>query len=279
MSNHDPSIPPTSKNTKTPQQVRQQQRSDAERTVKLKTTPATVARSPAAPSNFKAPVPAPKAEVAIPDDRSYRERYLDEVAPSSLVGRLIKFNGKEGQFVTADDGEPIPEGAEFVAIADMTLIGWIKFNGEDAPPDRHQGLLYDNYIMPSRESLGDLDPTRWELGLDGQPQDPWAHQMCLVLQHCDTREMFTFSTQSKTGRRAVGNLLKHYERMQRSGSSEYPVVRLKPGGYPHRDERIGWVAVPVFVAVGRAPRESAIRPDTSPSADLDDAIPDFGDKS
>jgi len=50
-------------------------------------------------------------------------------------------------------------------------------------------------------------------------------------------------------------------------------VRLKSGGFNHRDDRIGWVPVPVFAVVGRAPRDSAVKPDTSIEADLNDAVP------
>jgi hypothetical protein len=251
-------------------QQQAQQRADAERLARQKA--GVIRQSPAAPPQTTLPaVVAKSTAVAVPDNRDYRSRYLDEIAPSTIVGRLIKF-GKDGKFVTNDDGEPISEDTEFIALCDETLVGWIKVNGENAPPDRHQGLLYDGYEMPARESLGDTDQAQWELGLSGQPQDPWAHQMCVVLQHCDTKEMFTFSTQSVSGRRAVGNLLRHYERMQRGGTNEYPVVRLKPGGFNHRDDRIGWVPVLVFVAVGRAPRDRAQRPDTSLEADLSDSI-------
>jgi len=52
--------------------------------------------------------------VAVPDKRTATAQYLDEIAPASIVGRLIKFS-KEGQFVTSDDGEPVSDVAEFVA--------------------------------------------------------------------------------------------------------------------------------------------------------------------
>jgi hypothetical protein len=62
--------------------------------------------------------------------------------------------------------------------------------------------------------------------------------------------------------------------MQRLNVGDLPVVRLKPGGFNHRkDPRIGWVATPGFQIVGRAPRDSAAKPDTSIEADLNDAIP------
>ena len=54
-----------------------------------------------------------------------------------------------------------------------TLIGWIRFHGQGEAPDRHMGLLYDGFIMPPRDTLGDDDPASWEIGLSGQPQDPW----------------------------------------------------------------------------------------------------------
>ena len=189
-----------------------------------------------------------------------------------FVGRLVKFS-KDGQFITADNGEAIDESAEFIALCDQTLVGWIRFRGTDAPPDRVQGLLYDGFVMPKRETLGDLDQMQWGTGLSGQAADPWQHQICLVLQHTGTQELFTFATTSLTGRRAVGNLLRHYERMRRTNPDELPVVKLKVGGYNH--SKFGWVSTPVFVVVGRAPKDSAAKPDTSLSADMSDEIIPF----
>ena len=92
------------------------------------------------------------------------------------------------------------------------------------------GLLYGDFAMPPRESLGDTDMTQsTDEGLSGKPEDPWQHQIKLVLQKRDTGEMFCFSTSSNTGRRAVGNLLRHYDRMRRAGGNEVPIVRLKVG--------------------------------------------------
>ena len=135
------------------------------------------------------------------------------------------------------------------------------------------GLLYDGYVMPRRGSLGDTDPAKWELGLDGKPQDPFQHHVYLVLQRGDTQELFTYVTGSLTGRRAVGNLCRHYDRLQRSHPGMYPVIRLKVGGFNHRDERVGWVSTPVLAIVGRAQKDSGAKPDTSLAADMNDEIP------
>ena len=92
------------------------------------------------------------------------------------------------------------------------------------------------------------------------------------MQNTETAELFTFTTSSKTGRRAVGKLLRHYQRMQRTRPDELPVIRLGKGGFKHNDSRVGWVDTPVFVVVGRAPRDSAAKPDTSLGTFLDDKI-------
>lgn len=107
----------------------------------------------------------------------------------------------------------------------------------------------------------------------GKPEDPWKHQVSVVLQNTETKELYTFTTMSVTGRRAVGALLRHYDRTRRTSPDDLPVVRLKPGGYAHRDERIGWVATPVFVVVGRTPSGSFAKPDTALATEMNDSMP------
>jgi hypothetical protein len=216
-------------------------------------------------------VVAKSTAVALPDTRTPQQAYLDEIAPSGIVGRMVKWS-KDGKFITTDDEEEVSQDTDFVALCDATLIGWMKFN-EAAAPDRVMGLLYGDFRMPHRDELGDLDEGDWAVGLSGKPEDPWKHTMYLVLQQAGTSEMFTFTTSSVTGRRAVGNLLRHYDRMTYNHGDSYPVVRLKKGGFNHRDERIGWVATPAFAVVGRAPKDSAVKPDTSVGADLNDKLP------
>jgi hypothetical protein len=271
---------PTPRAVRTTAQALAQQKADAERERVAKTAAAKkLADTKPATDDLTAILDAAKGTavataaptaVAMPDGRTPREIYLDEVAPAAIVGRLIKFI-REGAFVTADDDAEISDTADFTVLADQTLVGWLKFN-DDAPPDRIMGLLYDGFVPLPRNQLGDLDQANWPAGLSGAPEDPWKHQMYLVLQG-DNSELFTFATSSMTGRRAVGNLLRHYDRMQRTHPDELPVVQLRTGGFQHRDERIGWVHTPVFAVVGRAPRDSAAKPDTSPAADLNDQIP------
>jgi hypothetical protein len=252
--NRTPRIPPT------PEQIRAEQKARAERD------------SAAVKANL--PAPAASTAIATPDSRDNVQRYLDEVAPSSIVGRMAKFSGKEGHFATNDDGEPIDENADFIALVDQTLVGYLRFNGEGAPPDRIMGLLFDGFEMPKLETLPDRDQSKWELGLNGQPSDPWQHHIYLVLQNVATQEMFTFVTSSRTGRAAVGNLISHYRRMLKSSASRdaYPIVRLKVGAKTHPDDRVGTYKIPVFAVVGQVQRSNIVAADSSPEADFQDRI-------
>jgi hypothetical protein len=198
---------------------------------------------------------------------------LDLIAPAQLVGREIQFS-KDGKFLTRDAEAEITGDRVFIALTDQTMIGRIRFNGKGEKPDVHMGAMYDGYVAPKRETLGDTDPAGWELGLNGHPQDPWQDQMYLVLQDGDASgELFTFVTRTATGIRAVGKLLRHYERLRTTHPDMYPLVQLKTGGFNHRDTRVGWVTTPTFAVVGKHPKDSTAKPDASPSADLDDDVP------
>jgi hypothetical protein len=242
----------------TPEQILARQKADAEKeAAQIKAALPTVATTTA---------------MAVPDSRTEVQKYVDDVAPASIAGKVIRFT-KKGKFVTPDDGAEIGDDVDFIALVDETLIGWIRFNGQGEPPDRVMGLLFDGFVMPPRSSLGDDDEAKWNIGLNGRPEDCWQHQVNLVLQRVDTRELFTFSTSSVTGHRCVGTLLRYYDRLRRADPDSYPVVRLKVGGFQHRDDRVGWVKTPVLAVVGRTPKDGAAKPDSSISADMNDTLP------
>src|SRR5262245_11666687 len=244
---------------RTTEQALRQQQQDAERD-----------RQPPAP---KVPAPATATAVASADDRALRNRYLEEIA-GGMPGRLIKFSTKVNKFVTVDDGSEV-EDVDDVALCPETLVGWIKFSGDDSPPERIMGLIYDGYRMPRRDALGDLDQTQWPAGLSNAPEDPWRHQIALPLMSTATQELLVFTTLNDTGRRAVGRLLQHYERMLRLNPDELPIVRLKVGGFNHRDPRVGWVSTPQFAIVGRIKGSDVVKPAVTPNDDTDDGLPSY----
>jgi hypothetical protein len=220
----------------------------------------------AVPAKVEASTPAP----ATIDTRTLEERYVDEIAPSSFAGERIRFT-KEAKVIVGDSDEEIGPDVDLVALLDETLVGWVRFNGEGEMPTRIMGPLYGGFKMPERSELGDTDPALWKPGLSNAPEDPWHHTIYIVLQNPATQTIYTFTTSSKTGRRACGVLFRHYNRMRRNDKDHYPIVHLRPSGY--EDERYGWVNTPSFVILGRIPKNSTMVPDTSVAADMNDSIP------
>ena len=144
------------------------------------------------------------------------------MAPAGIAGRLIKWS-KDGNYITTDDDQEVAPKSEFVLLADETLIGWIKFAGPGEPPERHAGLLFDGYEM--LEPRGARRPRPDQVGIGfGRParRSVAASAKSIVLQNTETAELFTFSTTSKTGRRAVGNLLRHYTACRRPSPTSCP---------------------------------------------------------
>ena len=202
------------------------------------------ASSPARSSRSSA-----RSRRAAASNDEYRARYLDEIAPSGIVGRVIKYARRTAP--SPSTTEKVPEDTTFAALCDETLGRLREVQRPRRAAGHKMGLLYQGFVMPQVESLPDRDESQWELGLDGEPADPWGHWMYLPLQNVDTLEVDTFVTSSKTGRSAVGVLLKHYERLRKDHAGEVPLVQLRSGGFQHKDPRVGWVNKPMFVIVGQ----------------------------
>jgi hypothetical protein len=135
------------------------------------------------------------------------------------------------------------------------------------------GPLFSGFVPPRRSEMGDTDESQWETGVNGERVDPWQLQVILPLLNSATGEPFIFGTTSMTGRTAVGKLILACKALRRKDPSVYPIVRLDIGGFKHRDDRVGWVATPVFPVVGQVPKDGTTLPDTSLKSDLNDEIP------
>ena len=104
------------------------------------------------------------------------------------AGEFIRFT-KEAKFARLD-GEEVPVGTKLIVVFPETQHGWIKFNGPGQPPTRHMGGMFSGYVPPPRSELGDNDPSSWEEGLSGKPQDPWKSQVLLPLKEADGERLF-----------------------------------------------------------------------------------------
>jgi hypothetical protein len=169
-------------------------------------------------------------------DSNYVARFLDEVAPEHA--RIIKY--RKGDYVDLD-GNAVPD-VVYRVFPTETKSGFVYF-GEDGV-ERQMAAIYRGERMPMRTELPAKDPV---IGPNGEEQAPWQFQMSLALENTENGERYSFVTGSKTGTRAVGQLLRAYDR---KGGKAIPLVKLVNSGFQHRDKSIGWVKTPSFTIVG-----------------------------
>jgi hypothetical protein len=137
---------------------------------------------------------------------------------SLIRGNLFRF--VDGDYGAS--GDKRLNGHELIATSVATY--WVKWIAK-RPADIRKAEPGQRY--PFREDLGDLDEARWELGLDGNPSDPWRDSRNLYLIDEVTGEEWTFTTSTAGGRRAVSELTRQIQNIRHGGHPRAcPRVRL-----------------------------------------------------
>jgi hypothetical protein len=196
---------------------------------------------------------------------------MNFLAKHASTGIPVRFN-KEGKFILPTEGDKeLQEGTQLAVIWDQARGGYQRFGAKGERPEFRVDLIFGGK-PPERHELPDNDPAQWPISdLTGENEDPWREVQMVPLQSIDDGEVYVFSTMSVTGLRAVSNLLSQSARMATKDGDHYPVVKLRCGGYEHK--RFGWVKVPGFERVGKAPKSDITAAVTSIAGDMDDEIP------
>jgi hypothetical protein len=207
---------------------------------------------------------AKSAPAAVNDGLSY-------LAKHASSGTVLRFS-KDGKFYRPTQGDAeLPEGTELVCHWDQACAGYQRFNGKGERPDIRIDLIFGGK-PPERSELGDDDASQWPISdLSGKPEDPWREVQMVPLESIETGEIFVFQTMSVTGLRAVANVLRQSSRMAAKDPDHLPVIKLRAGGFDHR--KFGWVRVPAFEFVGKAPKTNIAAATTAIAADLNDEVP------
>jgi hypothetical protein len=170
---------------------------------------------------------------AITPNINYFAQYAEAASANQIEGKLLKFS--KGDWTYGVDGLELPAGTRLVALMTTLTIGWQRWaNGK--PMDTRFGLVANGYQPPNRRELGDEDSAVWEPDANGDARDPWAFVNRFVLIRPDDNTVFTFSTSSRGGINAIGELCKTYSR---AVPGKYPLVSLDVGSYSHSDPRVG----------------------------------------
>jgi hypothetical protein len=169
-----------------------------------------------------------------------------------IIGELLTFN-KFGEYTAGRDRSPIKLGTKLTAHVSQLLIGWIRWE-DNRPAEQIMGLVAEGYRPPKRAELGHLDKAVWATNNDGVAQDPWQLTNYVIFSDPETGVLYTFSTSSRGGTNAIGELVKTYSDHCRQVPGEYPVVELSMGSYRHSNRAYGEIRYPVFKVTGWVPR-------------------------
>jgi hypothetical protein len=177
-------------------------------------------------------------ELVVQDAKAL-SHFIAVATEAQAQARILKF--VKGKYFVGEDEVPI--GRQYVAHVLELRRGWVKFK-DGKVVDQRIGSVADGFNPPTRDELGDLDKTQWEID-GGIARDPWRLQYFLVLEDVETGELLTFVTGSHGGRTAIGRLSGQFARNVRNGS---PIVKLAASSYRHK--LYGRVDVPEFTVTG-----------------------------
>jgi len=187
------------------------------------------------------------------EGRNAFEAYSEAASRTKIVGKLLKFS--KGEYLAGQDNNEVEEGTKLIANMDELMIGWQKWE-DGKPSDTQLGRVADGFRPPSRSSLGDTDESVWERDDRGAPRDPWQLTNYLILKEAEGDQVFTFTTSSKGGVSAIGELAGAYGKAMRQRPDEYPIVALNVRSYKHSNKAYGKIFTPKFDVVGWTPKSS-----------------------
>ena len=177
--------------------------------------------------------------------------YGEAATHRNIVGELLKFS--KGDWMSGQDNDDVAVGTQFIANMDEMLVGWIRWE-DNKPTDHIMGKVSEGYQILRRNELGDTDQNEWEVDDSGKPRDPWQLSNYLLMKGASDGVLYTFTTGSKGGRDALGDLCKEYGKVLVAHAKEYPVVAIGVRSYEHPNKSYGRIKTPEFKIVGWQPK-------------------------
>lgn len=171
--------------------------------------------------------------------------YASYGAKVGTTGQFLSF--KSGEFLFGHDATELPIGTRLVANMPALRVGWRRWFGAEVTEDLTEPLVSAG-PMQRRDTLGDLDESKWETDDRGDPRDPW--QLTNILELSDGEETYIYSTGSKGGIGAIGRLCKEYGKEYRLRPGMLPIIELGRDFYNHK--KFGKTYFPEFKIVGWA---------------------------
>jgi hypothetical protein len=154
-------------------------------------------------------------------------------AESRLIqGDLVLFT--DWQWTRGSEKASIEKGTKYIAVGIRSA--WVRW--ENGKPVEYRTADHPGrHLLPSRETLGYLDKSQWELDARGDPKEPWANTRYVYLLDPVTAEMLTYSTHTVGGRRGTEDLAMAIMRMRREHPGVTPVAALDAAAMPTQHGR------------------------------------------
>jgi hypothetical protein len=182
-----------------------------------------------------AAAPPPPAVPAGPISAEAFERNLANWGSGS--GMPLVFNGLDGKYQSTGGEAADVEGVVFIAHLDETRKDWLRFNGEGNQPTLISVGIMEDAALPSREELGDMDQSLWEIDkIRGEPVDPWMEQIRVPLVSANADgTVYELTSRSRTALYAIRGLIERYGRHPQRKKGLVPLVLLEVGTYFNRN--------------------------------------------
>ena len=147
------------------------------------------------------------------------------------------------------------------------------------------GFVKDNYLVPHRYSLGDLDEDQWEKGPDGEPRDPWSQSYLVQLVELSPPHgTLTFSRGRLRGQAGVPGDVPDLSEQCPAQPDMHMVVELAVKGRPTKSfGKIpgpwstvqGWTSLEDVKAGRKIGASKAKAAEAKPARDFNDELPDW----
>jgi len=175
-------------------------------------------------------------------------------------GLFLKFS--KGEYIAGQNKEELRLGKRLVVNIPGMQLGWVRWSG-GKPVENRMALLIERRRIESRDELSDSDESLWERDDRGDPQDPWVLTYSVEMSDPANSEVYSFSTTSKGGEKAIGKLLKAFGPKHRMEPHLLPIVELQRESYEHANKRFGKIYNPLLPIIGWTDADN-------PSVDVDD---------
>jgi len=176
--------------------------------------------------------------------------YANAMAPRNIVGTLLRFS--KGDYLAGEEGAAVPGGTMMTANVGELLVGWVLW-ADNKPTQQIMFRVADGKPVPKRSELGHTDQERWEVDSHGEKRDPWQFTNYLPLL-AESGELFTFTTSSRGGIGAIGELCRRYSQHRKHHPDVLPMIALDVDSYQHKIKEYGRIKFPRFTPAGWAPK-------------------------